>query len=534
MAINPDHAKALCNLGNVLTALGQMEEAFAALNKAVKINANLGQAQNNLGAMLGEIGRLDEAVIACRRAVSVPGVQGEFYNNLGQALLRLGLVDEAWQAFSKAIKLKPQDPSLHSNYLLAMHYQPTMTADDYFREVQIWNDRHARKLAPERDKQGQAGKASTVGRTPGELNRKLRIGYVSADFRRHAAAHFLVPILTHHNREQFEIHAFAQVVRPDEVTGQMRKLTDHWHELLGLDDTQAAELIRNQGIDILVDLSGHTAYHRLLVFAQKPAQVQVTYLGYPDSTGLATMDYRITDGLADPPGVTDGYYSEKLLRLPGCAWCYQPIEGDSDLSGRVDCTQRPVVFGCFNNFAKVNEPLLLLWARILQAVPESQMFFKGAAIGQPSVVKRLNDFFARQGIDANRLRLEGMTQGQQAHIRKYLEVDIALDTFPYHGTTTTCEALWMGTPVVSLIGDRHLNRVGLSLLTAVGLADLTAQNETQYIEKAVALAQDKTRLQTLHQTLRQTMKASPSMDGQGFTKRLENGYQEMWKAALPR
>jgi predicted O-linked N-acetylglucosamine transferase (SPINDLY family) len=309
------------------------------------------------------------------------------------------------------------------------------------------------------------------------------------------------------------------------VTQQLRTHLDGWRSLVGLSDAQAAELIRQDRIDLLVDLAGHSAGNRLPVFARKPAPVQATWLGYPNTTGLDTVDYRLTDALADPVGQTDLHYSEALIRLSPCAWCFAPGASLPVAARR----EGPVTFGCFNNFAKVTDPLLALWGRILQAAPDSRLLLKARGLSSETARLRVRQHLGALGIAPERLELRGYTPDHRGHLALYAQMDIALDTFPYHGTTTTCEALWMGVPVVTLAGSAHVSRVGVSLLCNAGLPELVAATPEDYVRLATGLASDRQRLAELRHTLRHRMEQSPLMDAPRFARDIEAAYREMWR-----
>lgn len=352
----------------------------------------------------------------------------------------------------------------------------------------------------------------------------MRIGYVSGDFRRHSVANFLLPVLQHHDRNAFQVFCYSTNAWTDDVTERLTAAADHWRRLFGLDDEAAASLIAEDGIDLLIDLSGHTAHNRLALFARQPAPIQATWLGYPGSTGVEAIRYRLVDAITDPPGEADRHYSERLIRLDHGFLCYAPID---EAPQPVIRPQGPVRFGSFNNPAKLSPATLDLWMRVLQAVDRSQLVLKGRPFADPQVRQTLLDRFGRRGIAADRiLLLEHMASPDQ-HMAAYGEVDIALDPFPYNGTTTTCEALWMGVPVVTMLGARHSARVGASLLTQVGLDWLIARDEEDYIRLAADLAGDYRRRAGLRGQLRPRMQASPLCDGPGFTRRLEEAYRGM-------
>jgi predicted O-linked N-acetylglucosamine transferase (SPINDLY family) len=513
IALNPNFPEAHNNLGAGLWKNGQSDEAIAAYRRAIALKPNYPEAHSNLGAALCDRGQLDEAIAAYRQAITLKPNYPDAHSNLGIALWTKGELDEATAAYRQAIALKPDFADAHSNLLLALHCHPGFDARAIAEEHHRWNRQHAEPLR-------QFIQPHPNDRTP---DRRLRIGYVSPDFREHPVGRFLLPLLAEHDHQNFEIFCYAQVHAPDALTGQLRAHANHWHSLTGLSDEQAAALIRNHQIDILVDLSGHTAHHRLLVFARKPAPVQVTFLGYPDTTGLTTMDYRLTDAYADPPGQTESCHSEQLIRLP-CAWCYQPAHRP-EIAARRD---GPIIFGCCNKLAKITEPMLALWARILRAVPESGLLLKAPALGSESTRQHVRRKLEKAGIALDRVELRGYEPSLAAHLALYDRITIALDTFPYHGTTTTCEALWMGVPVVTLAGTTHVSRVGVSLLSNVGLPDLVAASEEQYVQLAVSLANHPQRLTDLRGTLRQRLDHSPLLDAPRYARDIEAAFREMW------
>ncbi len=549
ITLKPNFPEAHCNLGNALRDKGQLDEAIAAFRQAVALKPNFPVAHNNLGNAFKDAGKLDaaiasyrqaialqpdyaeaysylgnalrdrgqpdEAIAAHRQAIALKPDYAEAHSNLGNALTDKGELDEAIASYREAIALNPARSDIHGNLLLALNYHPGLDAHLIAEEHRRWNRQHAEPL-------WSLIQPHSNHRDP---ERRLRIGYVSPDFREHAVARFLLPLLANHDREAFEISAYAQVLVSDAMTQRLRNHTEVWRSLVGLSDRQAAELIRQDGIDILVDLTGHTAHNRLMVFARKPAPVQVTWLGYPNTTGLEAMDYRLTDALADPPGLTDLHCSEKLIRLARCAWCFKP-----DLSPPAAARKDgPITFGSFNNFAKVNATTFDLWARILHAVPDSRLLLKSRGLGSVSVCQGARHALEELGIAPGRLELRGYEPHHRGHLALYERTDIALDTSPYHGTTTTCEALWMGVPVVSLAGNTHVSRVGVSLLSNVALPELVATSHEQYIEIATSLAQDLPRLARLRATLRQRMAASPLTDAPRFARDVEAAFRQMWR-----
>jgi predicted O-linked N-acetylglucosamine transferase (SPINDLY family) len=359
----------------------------------------------------------------------------------------------------------------------------------------------------------QASPAAITGR-------RLRLGYLSSDFREHSVASFIEPLLRNHDRARFEVYCYSDLPTPDATTQQIRREADAWRDITKLNDAEAARLVREDHIDILFDLAGHTGNNRLGIFAAQPALVQIAYLGYPNTTGLHTVAYRITDTVADPPG-KEAYYSERLLHLDGCFLCYQPLSGAPDVAPLPALSNGYVTFGSFNNYSKLNANVLEVWAEVLRQIPGSRLLLKCPALTDEAIRARVLAHFRTLGIEDNRLELLGHTRTRAEHLAVYGRVDIALDTFFYNGTTTTCEALWMGVPVLSLMGRRHAGRVGASLLTTVGLTDWLVDTTEAYVSAARHHAGDFAALGQLRASLRGQVQASMLCDAHAFARRFE-------------
>ena len=344
-------------------------------------------------------------------------------------------------------------------------------------------------------------------------------------------SHFIGSLIAGHDRQAFEVFCYAEVARPDDWTARIREHADAWRSTVGMDDSAAAKQIREDGIDVLVDLAGHTGQNRLLVFAKRPAPVQVTWLGYPNTTGLTAIDYRLTDEIADPEGDADALYTETLVRLPGGFVCYGPASDTPEAAACPVHQCGSVTFGSFNVLSKVTPEVVAVWAEILDRVPKSRLLMKNRSLADEETRARYLQMFDAHGVAAERIELCAWINSSAGHLGAYARVDIGLDPFPYNGTTTTCEALWMGVPVVTLSGDRHSGRVGASILTRVGLADLVAEAEAAYVEKAVALAGDIDRLAALRLELRDRLGRSPLCDAPAFIRYVEAAYREMWRRA---
>jgi predicted O-linked N-acetylglucosamine transferase (SPINDLY family) len=352
----------------------------------------------------------------------------------------------------------------------------------------------------------------------------LRIGYVSPDFRNHVDAYFTIPLLCNHDHEKHEIFCYANVPNPDAVTQRMRGYADVWRSTVGLSDEQVAELVRRDQIDILVDLELHAAKNRLLMFARKPAPVQVAWLGYPGSSGLSTIDYRLTDPYLDPPGLLDEFYSEESVRLPDTFWCYDPLNEEPPVNGLPALQNGVITFGCLNNFCKINDGCLSLWAKVLQKVRQSRLLLR-APRGQ--VRDWVISVLQKEGIEEGRIELVESTPRPQ-YLKTYHRIDLGLDPVPCSGHTTSLDAFWMGVPTVTLLGQTAMGRAGFSQLCNLGLSELAAETPEQYVEVVARFASDLDGLQKLRASLRNRMRRSPLMDGRRFARHIEQAYRQMW------
>jgi FkbM family methyltransferase len=520
LALEPGSARSHWELGNALVAGGHLDEAIERFRQAVRLDPEDANAHLNLGFALNESKRFEEARQCFRQTLTLDPALVEAHNNLGGVLQMQGDLHAAMQAYERALKLAPDQFYVRSNYLTCLNYHDEAVPEDVFEQHRRWSELLAGTLAPP--------KAARVPRP--DPDRLLRIGYVSADFRYHSVAFFIAPILEQHDRTRFDITCYAHVANPDANTERIKALSDNWRDIASLSDAEVAAWIRRDAIDILVDLSGHSVGNRLPVFAERPAPVQVTYLGYPNTTGLASMDYRLSDALTDPPGRSDRLHSEELVRLDEGFLCFQPLESCPDIrESRASDAGAGVTFASFNELLKVTPPTVSAWCDILARTPGSKLIIKGTTLEDDGTRQLVLDRFVEHGLEPERLRLVGRTRTLDEHLELYNKVDVALDTYPYNGTTTTCEALWMGVPVVSQSGDVHASRVGLSLLSSVGLDDLVADNVQDYVATAVRLAVDHERRLQLRKGLRDRMRGSALMDAQGFTRRIESAYREMWR-----
>lgn len=512
--LNPKDFEAHTNLGEMLRELGKAEDALACYRDALAIRPDLPVALNGLGVALTVLGCYEEAVGHLRQAIALRPDFPAASNNLGSALSSLGRHDEAIASYRDALRHDPDFVLAHSNLLLDLLYAPGLTPEEIFAEHLRFDAHFGAPLA-----------RSDRHPNPPQPERKLLIGYISADFRRHPVATFFAPLLVNHDRAQFEIFCYYTHTRVDAETEFLRRHADHWLGCAGFSDEALAQRIREDGIDILVDLSGHTASNRLLVFARKPAPVQATWLGYLHSTGLAAMDYRISDHIADPVGVSERFHTETLVRLPDAQWCYRAPEDAPPVNSLPALERGHLTFGSFNVFQKINAEVIRLWAQLLARLPEARLVMAGVP---PSAHDALRQSFCELGVAASRLDLHG-TVPRTEFFALHHQVDVALDSFPYSGGTTTCESLWMGVPTLTLPGATTPSRSAASLMAEIGLAEYVASGTADWLDRAAALDSERPRLAALRTELRTRMHASPLMDGPRFARSLEQAYRQMWR-----
>lgn len=511
-----NHVNAHYNLGTTLAALDRLDEAIASYRRALALAPEHLEALTNLGAVFAKKGELDEARACYEKALALKPDHVEARNNLAGAQKDQGLLDDAIASYRQAVALNPKDPRFHSNLVYALHFHPGYDARAIHAEHLRWAQAHAAPLK-------SFLRPHTNDPNP---DRRLRVGYVSPDFCEHPVGRFLLPLLGAHDHENVEVFCYSDVRHPDPTTDQLRAHADVWRDTAGVSDGHLAGTIREDRIDLLVDLTMHMAHNRLPLFARKPAPVQVTYLAYASTTGLDTIDYRLTDPFLDPPGSDDRFYSERSVRLPETYWCYQPGIATPDVSplpalpagGRV-------TFGCLNNFCKVTSATLTAWGQLLCAVPGSMLVLHAR---EGSHRARVRETLAHVGVDPARVRFIGYVSLRE-YFESYHSIDIGLDPFPYTGGTTTCDALWMGVPVVTLAGDTAFSRGGLSLLSNLGLPELAAHDTEEYVEIAAGLARNLPRLAELRASLRERVQRSPLTDAPRFARHMERAYREMWR-----
>ncbi|MDU0458554.1 MAG: glycosyltransferase [Geobacteraceae bacterium] len=442
---------------------------------------------------------------------------------IGASVIKLsqGQVNEAIAGLQSVVKNNPQNFKAHSNLLMAMNYSEQCSQEDIFVESLKWEPSHGIQNCE------NSSKDVVINRQERLSDRRIRIGFVSSDFRTHSVSYFFEPLLKYIDNDTFETYCYSDVEKPDAVTERLKSIAKHWIEIRNREDTDVIEEIHLDQIDILVDLAGHTGGNRLRVFSGRAAPIQVTWLGYPNTTGLATIDYRLTDEIADPVGADDRVHSESLIRLKNGFLCYQPLESSPEICPLACVTNGYITFGSFNNISKIAPTVFSVWARILRRVKNSRLLLKCHNFADQATTERFIKNFADFGITSDRIDLRPMIADPIEHLAVYHEIDIALDTFPYNGTTTTFETLWMGVPVITLSGKRHAARVGASILTHIGLPELIASSSCEYIDLAVGLASDLERLDNLHVSLRQILADSPLCDAQLFAKEVGSVLESM-------
>ena len=554
MELRPGYAEAHNNLGNVLETLGRLEEATACFHRAVELKADYAEASHNLGNALHAQGKVDEAIVFYGQALKLKPDYVAAHNGLGNALKTQGKLDDAVASYRRAIELNPAyaiahnglgntlklqekrteavasyrqaltlDPNYHeahSNLLLTLHYRPDISLSELAVAHAEYERQHTEPLRT-------WWRPHENHRDP---DRRLRLGFVSPDWGRHPVGFFLVRGLENLDRNQWEAVGYNDRVNADEMTARLQAATTDWRDVRGLSDEELAQRIRDDRIDILFDLTGHTAKNRLLMFARKPAPIQVTWAGYVGTTGLKAMDYLLADRHQVPPGA-EVHYCEKILRMPDGYVTYDPPQYAPPVSPLPALQQGCVTFGSFNNPTKLNRRVFEVWAQILRRVPRSRLVLKYSGMDDASMAKVRTDEFVSLGIDRQRIECLGSSP-HPALLAEYQRIDLALDPFPYNGGLTTCEALWMGVPVVTCPGETFASRHSLGHLSNVGLTETIASTLDEYVERAVSLANDLPRLAALRAGLRERMAASPLCDGRRFAANLTILLRDAWKQWL--
>jgi predicted O-linked N-acetylglucosamine transferase (SPINDLY family) len=523
----PKSVELLTDLARTLHARESFDGALAMARRALEIDARLVDAHVQLGQSLLALERLGEGLTSLRTALQLDPTNTTAQLAYSYAAFRCGRVEEVVSTLRRSLR-QTSSAALHSNLVFACAFHPELDSVAILSEAKAWAGTYEKPLA-------DRVRAHTNDRNP---ERKLRVAYVSPDFWDHCQALFMAPLLQAHDRGQLEVVCYASVERSDAMTELLRTRADAWHDVKALDDLALADRIRDDGIDVLIDLTMHMSGNRLRTFACRPAPVQISWLAYPGTTGLSQIDYRITDQYIDPApdGERGGAalpriealpgYSERSIVLRDTFWCYEPLSTQA-VSALPALDRGHVTFGCLNNLAKVNDQVLALWAKVLSAVPGSRMLLRAPA-GEPR--ERALAAFAKAGVDGSRIQfVERVPRG--AYLASYAAIDICLDTFPYNGHTTSLDAHWMGVPVVTLVGPTVVGRAGLCQAVHLGLVEsLVALTPEQFVERAALLASDLPRLAALRLGLRDRLQRSPLMDAQRFARQLERAYRLAWRS----
>ncbi len=497
-----------------------MDEAIACYRRALELKPDHIEALNNLGNALKAGGKLGEAIACYRRALELKPDFADAHNNLGNALRDGGDLDEALACYRRALELKPDYAAAHSNLLYSLQYRTGVTPSALAEAHAEYDRRHAAPLY------GVVARHEEIRDPQG----RIRLGFVSPDLARHPVGYFLVRVLENLDWDRHETVCYSDRTVKDSLTHRLEAAATRWRDVHGMDHERLAEQIRADRIDILFDLAGHTASNRLLVFARKPAPIQISWIGYEGTTGLAAMDYLLADHLMIPPG-SERHYRETVLRMPDGYLCYDPPETAPAVGPPPSLKQGSATFGSFNNPAKITPEVVAVWARILHAAPTARLVMKYRGLGDEAVKKRFLDLFAAHGVGPHRLDLLP-SSSYTDYLATFHRVDVALDPFPFSGSTITCESLWMGVPVVTWPGETFAGRHSLSHLSNVGLTETIARDPDGYVERAIAMAGDPVRLSALRSGLRERMAASPLCDGKRFAGHLMSLLQNVWKQPI--
>lgn len=511
--LNPSHPDALHLMAIIARTRGEPVCAIEYAERAISAKPRFAEAKNTLGVALREIGKVTSALKLFREAVEINPAYVEAWYNAGNALQMLGLPTDAAEHYRRALSLAPEFKDARSNLLMVMNYSADFSRDQVFSAH--------REFAP-------ASKSARPHQNIPDPGRRIKVGYVSPDFRRHPVSFFFEPVLRYHDRSHFEVYCYYNHGSGDEVTGRIRALADHWRDISNVTDDDAATMIATDQIDLLVDLANHSRGNRLGVFARKPAPIQVTWLGIPQTTGLDCMDYRITNALMDPVGLTESIHTEQLLRLPNGDVTFDADSTWPAVNALPAATNGHLTFASFNNLTKVNPTVIAAWAQILREVPGAKLLIAASGDPEDEISLALRARLCSYGVQAERVQYAGR-QNLDGFLRLHHRVDVALDPFPCSGVTTTLQSLWMGVPVITLAGDTPISRGGAGILGRLELDELVAHTQSQYVAIAARVAADHKYLAALRNSLRDRIAASTFSDPKTVTHNLESTYRQIWQ-----
>lgn len=521
LSVCPDFDRVLLGLGNAYYRSGKLLEAKECFDRILQRNPESKEAWHNLGALSGYLREdiegehpYDHAEYCIERAISLDPNFATAFHSLGNVYKNQGQIEKAIDAYSKAAELDLSWPGALSSLCYASYFSPNLDAAAIRATHQRWNERFAKSIRP-----------YTSFSNSKDPERRLRIGYVSPDFREHVLSLYMVPLFANHDHSMYEVFLYSAVPHADAMTQRIRSYADHWREIGGLPTAAIVEMIRADGIDLLFDLSMHMSGSQLPVFACKPAPVQITWMAYPGTTGLTTIDYRLTDPYLDPPGMFDAYYSEESIRLPDSFWCIDPLNNTIQVNQLPADRNGLITFGNLNNPCKLNSKVIQLWSQVLKAIPKSHITLLAY---QGKHRDRLSGEFLQNGIEPQRIQFV-VSAPRQEYLKYYHEIDISLDTVPYNGHTTSIDALWMGVPVLSLVGQTVVGRAGLSQLTNIGREEFICHSAEEFVQKAVSLAGNLEQLRRIRSSLRSELEASPLMNAKAYTQEVELTCRHLWK-----
>ena len=516
IALKPDDAETHSNLGAVLSDLGRYSEAETSYRQAIALKPDYAGAHNNLGNALRDLGRYSEAEASLRQAIALKPVLAGVHNNLGTVLSDLGRYSEAEASFRQAIALKPDYAEANSNLLSSLNYVDSLSPIKAMEEARRYGLAVSSKANPK----------LTFGGTTSTKS-KIRIGFVSGDLKNHPVGYFIEGLMKYLNKEQFELFAFPTKSLSDELTVRIKSYFNEWIPIYGKSDFEAANLVHQKDIQILIDLSGHTVGNRLPIFSYKPAPIQASWLGYFATTGLPEIDYILGDPYVTPQ-YEEHHFSEKVWRLPESYICFSPPIEQITVHGLPAIENQFITFGCFNNLSKMGDQVIKTWATILISLPSSKLLLKTKQLNDPTVVQEVYKKFASHGITPDRLLLEGSSPRAKL-LATYNRVDIALDPFPYPGGTTSIEALWMSVPVLTLKGNRFLSHVGETIAHNAGQVEWIAKDLDDYVKKAISFASDVENLSELRRCLRDKVLKSPLLNSERFASHFSKAALSMWE-----